>query len=216
MRWRCAILVALVAALLTMLTVPRQSHAAPPTRSAFMKVVSSNHYADSTTLRVVGLVQNTTGTPQQNIRIFVSLYNSKHKVIGGTTAAPFLTVVPAHSMSPFNIEITNAPSGLHSIVFKVKSNPVAQLVSILNYHATPYGAEIQLSGSLQNATNSRVSVVTVAAAALDASGHVIDAASSTCCIPALEPGAIETYSMIFPHAAGATRFAVYAQATPSP
>jgi hypothetical protein len=126
-------------------------------------------------------------------------------------------VLASHAKTPFNIEITPAPTGIAKITFKVTSDPVGQLVRILNQQASAYGStETRLTGSLQNISHSRVQVSYVVAAAFDSSGQILDVADSAGYgLGPFEPQGIGTYQVVFSHAAGATAYAVYAQASPT-
>jgi len=85
-----------------------------------------------------------TAMPQRNVRIFClrCAIRNPRKVIGGTTAPPMLPIVPAHSSSPISpCDPGNVAFSLKVLSrFRVKSNPVARLVSIPEYHATAYSS----------------------------------------------------------------------------
>jgi hypothetical protein len=90
------------------------------------------------------------------------------------------------------------------------------LVKVLSQQAAPgFGTNVRLTGSLQNVSHSRLSIVRVAGVALARNGSVMDVSSQDCCYSSLRPGEIGSFTITFQHASGANAFRVFAQATPS-
>ncbi len=155
-------------------------------------------YSEGSTLYVVGEAINGSKTPVYNLTIIATFYDTAGNLVGATEALTFLPQTLPTQANPFKLQLSNAPSTVHSYELRVRWDEL----TLRSYdRATITREEVhqesgtQIVGDIRNDHRSVLQDLNVVATFYDETGAVLEVVTGRSSTTDLEPNATATFSI---------------------
>ena len=182
--------------------IPTLAPTALPSDAVILGLLSDNNFTDNfNTLTIAGEVRNDSSLNVGQASITVTFYDTTGSVIGATSGATLLEVLPPGETSPFIITLTR-PAGMASYSLRAVARPTApertsQLSVIELKRYEDDAGFLHIKGTIENAGSITAKRTKVAAVIYGRDGRVINVDFTYVDPPRLAPGDRATYDVTF-------------------
>ena len=164
--------------------------------------ISEDYWLTDTTFTAVGEVRNDTDVFVQNVRIRVTLYDSKGAVVATAVGEPWLTILDPGEASSFRVDLAR-PADVKTYRIEVDDWTDSSLAANHYFTATSSQARLdststKVRGSIRNANVVPAGEVAAVATLYDADGNVIGSGAVE--VPGLlAPGESAAFEVVVEH-----------------